>query len=147
MCDLTADVKSCDARCSTPTGFVCTSADDLMALSEDRKYIKRKAKYQRSSTAELGFCKATKAVEISLDLASASKHGGVLVPADLRWGSPCWLCSQPESYIVSQGVVWRQCMPLSYLNGLVYLNVKAGASMRHLQKSCPGLQSACACNR
>lgn len=55
-----------------------------MALSEDGKYIKRKAKYQRSSTAELGFCKATKAVEISLDLASGSKPGGVLVPADLR---------------------------------------------------------------
>ncbi|DBA85019.1 TPA: hypothetical protein ACH3X2_005752 [Trebouxia sp. C0005] len=58
-------------------------SDDLMALSEDGKYIKRKATYQRSSTAELEFCKATKAVEISLDLASGSKHGGVLVPADL----------------------------------------------------------------
>ncbi|KAL0050416.1 hypothetical protein WJX82_010839 [Trebouxia sp. C0006] len=58
-------------------------SDDLMALSEDGKYIKRKATYQRSSAAELGFCKATKAVEISLDLASASKPGGVLVPADL----------------------------------------------------------------
>jgi hypothetical protein len=77
-----------------------------MALSEDRKYVKRKAKYQRSSTAELGFCKATKAVEIGLDLASGSKHGGVLVPADLRWGSPCWLYSQSGgSYIDSQGVV------------------------------------------
>ncbi len=95
----------CKARCSTTSGFVCTSADDLMALSNDGKYIKRKATYQRSSTAELGFCKATKAVEISLDLASGSKPGGVLVPADLRWGSPCWLCSQSESsYIVSQGV-------------------------------------------
>lgn len=73
-----------------------------MALSEDGKYIKRKATYQRSSTAELEFCKATKAVEISLDLASGSKHGGVLVPADLRWEPRCWLYPQPESGYISQ---------------------------------------------
>lgn len=61
-----------------------SATDDVLALSEDGKYIKRKIKYQRLSAAEQGFCKATKAVEIGLQLASGSAHGGVLLPVDIR---------------------------------------------------------------
>ena len=68
------------------------AADDFMVLSEDGKYIKRVPTYKRASAAELGFCKATKAVEISLQLASESKHAGVLVPADVRYTSQGALC-------------------------------------------------------
>lgn len=60
-------------------------ADDFLELSQDRRYIRRKFKYQRRSAAEQGFCKATKAVELSLQLVSGSKHVGVLVPADVRY--------------------------------------------------------------
>ncbi len=63
-----------------------THADDFLALSEDGKSIKRMPKYQRLTIAEQGFCKATKAVEISLQLASGSGNSGVLVPADVRCG-------------------------------------------------------------
>ena len=62
----------------------CFHVDDVLGLSEDGKYVKRKSKYERLSAAEQGFCKATKAVEISLQLASGSAHGGVLLPADIR---------------------------------------------------------------
>lgn len=61
------------------------NADEHLALSPDGKYVRRKAKYERLSVAELGFCKATKAVQISLQFASGSKHTGVMVPADVRY--------------------------------------------------------------
>ncbi|KAL3162894.1 hypothetical protein ABBQ32_009341 [Trebouxia sp. C0010 RCD-2024] len=58
--------------------------DESLALSPDGKYVRRKRKYERLSAAELGFCKATKAVQISLQFAAGSKHAGVMVPADVR---------------------------------------------------------------
>lgn len=62
------------------------SADEGLALSPDGKYVRRKHKYERLSAAELGFCKATKAVQVSLQFASGCKHAGVMVPADVRYG-------------------------------------------------------------
>ncbi|KAL3161025.1 hypothetical protein ABBQ38_009409 [Trebouxia sp. C0009 RCD-2024] len=58
--------------------------DESLALSPDGKYVRRKRKYERLSAVELGFCKATKAVQISLQFAGGSKHAGVMVPADVR---------------------------------------------------------------
>lgn len=66
--------------------LVSGNADESLALSPDGKYVRRKRKYERLSAAELGFCKATKAVQISLQFAAGSKHAGVMVPADVRYG-------------------------------------------------------------
>ena len=67
------------------THILSGNADEHLALSPDGKYVRRKAKYERLSVAELGFCKATKAVQISLQIASGSKHTGVMVSADVRY--------------------------------------------------------------
>ena len=86
MCTLTTAECRMSKACVALQPIAFLTADDVLAVSEDGKYIKRKIKYQRLSAAEQGFCKATKAVEIGLQLASGSAHGGVLLPVDVRLG-------------------------------------------------------------
>lgn len=81
--------SACHTRLSSGSGvhtahthIIFGNADEHLALSPDGNYVRRKVKYEWLSAAELGFCKATKAVQISLQLASGSKHTGVMVPAD-----------------------------------------------------------------
>lgn len=95
------------------------SADESLALSPDGKYVRRKRKYERLSAVELGFCKATKAVQISLQFAGGSKHAGVMVPADVRYGlkthqaHDCWQSittgtnGQSQHAVCANGVLQR----------------------------------------
>lgn len=61
-----------------------TCADDGIELSQDGHYIRRKSKHERLSIKEQGFCRATKAVELGLQLAVDSKHVAMLVAANVR---------------------------------------------------------------
>ena len=71
-------------------------ADDAIELSEDAHYIRRKTKHERLSIKEQGFCRASKAVELGLQLAAQSQHTGLLLPADIRYAN----CFQSARYKV-----------------------------------------------
>ena len=93
-------------------------------------------KHERLSIKDQGFCRATRAVELGLELATKCKHTGLLLPADLRYAA-CTrkdACLQHHAALFHKsshtcGVSLFRLLPSQYLQMLALEFAAAQASM------------------